>query len=215
MLPVERRSQCSRGDKCSFRHESNDHAQKPTPKAATPSEPSVSRGRSVSRKRNIQGKCNPGVILRQPCRYCLKETCTRTLREYWHPPECQFYKTETGCKAGDKCLFPHHKVDEQPNKKPKKGFHSHKGRASDDKNAVAVVKSVPQLGCVSQDSESLDCQTGRQSRGTRCKKSWDRFEEYGSLSLRYVMQVSGKQRTIAWKDTSQKSTSAKYLRHEI
>ena len=24
----------------------------------------------------------------------------------------------------DKCLFPHHKVDEQPNKKPKKGYHS-------------------------------------------------------------------------------------------
>ena len=82
-------------------------------------------------------------------------------------------------------------------------------------NAVAVVRSVPQLGCVSQDSESLDCQTGRQHRGTRCKKSWDRFEEYGSLSLRYVMQVSGKQRTIARKDTSQKSTSAKYLRYEI
>ena len=35
----------------------------------------------------------------------------------WHRPECQFYKTETGCKAGDKCMFPHHKVDEQPNKK--------------------------------------------------------------------------------------------------
>ena len=26
---------------------------------------------------------------------------------------------------------------------------------------------------------------------TRCKKSWDRFEEYDSLSLRYVKQVSG------------------------
>ena len=29
-------------------------------------------------------------------------------------------KKETGCKAGDKCLFPHYKLDEQPNKKPKK-----------------------------------------------------------------------------------------------
>ena len=45
----------------------------------------------------------------------------RTSCEYWHPPECQFYTTESGCKAGDKCLFPHFKVDEQPNKKPKKG----------------------------------------------------------------------------------------------
>ena len=45
---------------------------------------------------------------------------------YWHPPECQFYKNESGCKAGHKCLFPHHKVDEQLNKKPKKSDHSQK-----------------------------------------------------------------------------------------
>ena len=44
------------------------------------------------------------------------------------------------CKAGDKRLFPHHKVDEQPNNKPKKGYHSKKRRESDDKNAVAIVK---------------------------------------------------------------------------
>ena len=43
-------------------------------------------------------------------------------------PECQFYKTETGCKAGNNCLFPHHQVDEQPNKKPKKGNYFHKKR---------------------------------------------------------------------------------------
>ena len=37
------------------------------PKAATPSEPSVSRGRSVSRKRSIRGKSNHGATPRQPC----------------------------------------------------------------------------------------------------------------------------------------------------
>ena len=50
--------------------------------------------------------------------------------------------------------FPHHKLDEQPNKKPKKGYYSQRRRGSDDKNAVAIVKIVPQLGCVSQDSET-------------------------------------------------------------
>ena len=39
----------------------------------------------------------------------------------------------------------------------------------------------------------------RVSGETRCQKSCDRFEKYGSLSLRYVKQVSGKKRTIAWK----------------
>ena len=50
------KGQCSKGDQCIFRHESNDRAQKPTPKAATPSEPSMTRGGSMSRKRSIRGK---------------------------------------------------------------------------------------------------------------------------------------------------------------
>ena len=120
------KGQCSQGDRCSFRHESNDRAQKPEHNAATPSKLSLSRGRSVSRKRSIRGKSNHGAILRQPCRCYLKGTCTRSPCEYWHPPDCQFYKTETGCKAEDKCLFPHHKDDEQPNEKPKKSYYSHK-----------------------------------------------------------------------------------------
>ena len=57
-------------------------------------------------------------------------------------PNVNFTKKETGCKAGDKCLFPHHKVDEQPNKKQKKSDHSQKRRESDDKNVVPIVKIV-------------------------------------------------------------------------
>ena len=118
----------------------------------------------MSRKRNIRGKSKHGAILRQPCRCSLRGTCTRTPCEYWHPPECQFYKNETGCKAGDKCLFPHYKVGEQPNKKQKKSYFP-KRRESDDKNAVSIVRTVPQLGCVSQDSETVDSQRGKESRG--------------------------------------------------
>ena len=93
----------------------------------------VCRGKEVS---------NHGAILRQPCRKYLKSTCTRSPCEYWHSPECQFYKNETGCKARDKCLFPHHKVDGNP---------------------VVTVKIVPKLGCVSQDSDALVSQRGKQS----------------------------------------------------
>ena len=105
----------------------------------------MTRGRSVSRKRSIKGKSNPCMILRQPCRYNLKGTCTRSPCECWHLPECQIYQNESGCKAEDKCLFPHHKVDEQPNKKAK-GYHSQEGRASDDKNAVAIVQHCTSVG---------------------------------------------------------------------
>ena len=69
---------CSKGNQCSFWHESNDRAhQKPDRNAATPSETSMTRGRSVSRKRSIKSNNKPGIILRQPCRYFLKGTCTR------------------------------------------------------------------------------------------------------------------------------------------
>ena len=71
---------------------------------------------------------------------------------------------------------------------------------------MAIVKIVPQLGCVSQDSEAFVSQRGKQPRG---------FEEYDSLSVRYVKQVSGKRKEHRLENTSQKSSSAKSLDYEI
>ena len=42
----------------------------------------------------------------------LKGTCTKLPCDHWHPPECQFYKSETGCKFGAECSFPHWKDEE-------------------------------------------------------------------------------------------------------
>ena len=67
------KGQRSKRDKCRFRHESDDRAPNPTPKAAPPSEPqsSKTRGRSVSRKRNARGKSASGKFSRQPCKNTL------------------------------------------------------------------------------------------------------------------------------------------------
>ena len=81
--------QCSRGDQCSFRHESHDRA-KPTPEAAPSSEPTTPRGGSASRKR-IRGRSPSGKTNRQTCRDFLKGTCTKLLCNCWHPPECHFF----------------------------------------------------------------------------------------------------------------------------
>ena len=62
------KGQCLQGDRCSFRHVTQDRAQKPEHTAATPSEPALSRGGSVSGKRSIRGKSNHGSIARQQCR---------------------------------------------------------------------------------------------------------------------------------------------------
>ena len=118
------------------------------------------RGGSVSRKRNARGRSQSENFNRPPCKYFLKGTCTKSPCEYWHPPGCKFSKTKSGCKFGAECSFPHWKVEEQLNKKPKKG---------EDKSAVGVVKSVRQLSCVSQDTEPPEFTTsleGQKSVGT-------------------------------------------------
>ena len=85
----------------------------------------------------------------------LKGTCNNSFCESLHPPECLFYKSEKGCRFGEKCSFAHRQVDEQPSKRSKK---------NDDKSAVAIrdhemergptgrrSSNARQLGCVFQD----------------------------------------------------------------
>ena len=80
----------------------------------------------------------------------------------WYLPECLFYKSENGCRFGEKCSYAHRQVEEQPSKRSKK---------NNDNCAVAMVKrneqhqrtgrlvldayssSTRQLGCVFQDME--------------------------------------------------------------
>ena len=61
----------------------------------------------------------------------LEGTCNNSFCEKWHPPECLFYKTKSGCRFGEKCSYAHRQVDEQPTKRSKK---------NDDKSAVAISK---------------------------------------------------------------------------
>ena len=70
---------------------------------------------------------------------------------------------------------------------------------------MAVANIAPQLGCVSQYSDALVSQRGKQ-----CQKSWDQFDEYGSLSPRYVQQVSGKT-----KDYRLEKYKSKFLISEV
>ena len=114
-----------------------------------------------------RGRSNHGAILQQPVQIIRKGTCTRSLCECWYPPECRFYETESGCSVGDKWLFPHHKVDEQPHKEPKKSYRSTKEKRRQE---CCGCCEKPKLGCVSQDSESLESQRGAQSQGNPMRK---------------------------------------------
>ena len=80
-------------------------------KSAPPSEPPTQRGRSASRKKkNLRGWSPSGKFARRPCKVYLKGICTKSPCDSWHSPECHFYKSESGCKFGEKCSFGHRKV---------------------------------------------------------------------------------------------------------
>ena len=85
----------------------------------------------TSRTRSPRGKSPSGRMSRWPCKDYLRGTCNNSFCEKWHPPECLFCKTKSGCRFGEKCSYAHHQVDEQPSKRSKK---------NDDKSAVAMLK---------------------------------------------------------------------------
>ena len=87
--------------------------------------------RKSSRTRSPRGRSPSGRMSRWPCKDYLRGTCNNPFCEKWHPPECFFYKTKSGCRFGEKCSFAHHQVDEQPTKRSK---------SNNDKNVVAMVK---------------------------------------------------------------------------
>ena len=74
-----------------------------------------------------------------------KTTSVENARDSWHAPVCQNYKTESGCKFGDKCAF---LCTESMTISPKK-----KNGQIGGEGSVAMLKKSKQLGCVFQDVE--------------------------------------------------------------
>ena len=100
--------------------------------------------RNASRNKSPRGRSLSGRMFRLLCKDHLKTTCSSSFCEKWHPPECLFYKSESGCRFGEKCSYANRQVDDQPCKKSKK---------NGDRIAVAILKNTQQLGCVFQDME--------------------------------------------------------------
>ena len=122
--------QCSKGDNCTFRHDVNKRAKMIQPNPSSNSFMQQSE-RNASRTRSPRGKSPSGRMSRWNGKDFLEGTCTNSFCEKWHPPECLFYKTKSGCRFGEKCSYAHRQVDEQPSKRSKK---------NDDKSAVAMLK---------------------------------------------------------------------------
>ena len=157
----------------------------------------------MSRKRSVRGRSQSEKFNRPPCKDFLKCICTKSLSDYWHHPECQFYQSDSACGFGAECSFPHWKVEEQPNKRPKKGG---------DKTAVAIVKSVRQLGCVFQDAEPPES-VAISRKATKVMGSL-RGVRFTRAALRQANIRDNKGPSLS-KNTSQKFSLAQSLRCEI
>ena len=119
-----------KGDNCSFRHYINKRG-KVTPSNPSPNSFMQQDERKSLRTRSPRGRSPSGRMSRWPCKDCLRGTCNNSFCAKWHPPECLFYKTKSGCRFGEKCSYAHRQVDEQPTKRSKK---------NDGKSAVAMLK---------------------------------------------------------------------------
>ena len=135
--------QCSNEDTCSFRHDLNKRAKstQPNPSPRSSTQQNV---KNSSRTRSPRGRSPSERMARLPCKDYLKGTCTNPFCEKWHTPGCLFYKSENGCRLGEKCSYAHRQVDEQPSKRSKN---------NGDKSAVALLKIARQLCCVFQGVE--------------------------------------------------------------
>ena len=111
--------QCVKGNNCSFRHDMNKRG-KSSPSNPSPNSFMQQNERKSSRTRSPRGKSPSGRMSRCPCKDYLKGTCTNSFCLKCHPPECLFYKSENGCRFGEKCSYAHRQVEEQPSKRSKK-----------------------------------------------------------------------------------------------
>ena len=126
--------QCSEGDNCRFRHDGNKRAKMTQPNPS-PSSSVQQSERNASRTRSPRGKSPSGRMSRWPCKDYFKGTCTYSFCEKWYPPVCLFYKSENGCRFGEKCSYLHRRFEEQPSQRSKK---------NGDKSTVAMLKKNEQ-----------------------------------------------------------------------
>ena len=142
-----------KGDNCSFRHDIHKRAKLTQP---NPSPNSFMQQDERKASRSLSGRMS-----RWPCKDYLRGTCNNSFCEKWHPPECLFCKTKSGCRFGEKCSYAHRQVDEQPSKRSRK---------NDDKSAVAMLKKHELRDRTGQ--PVVDRDTRRESKSRTC---WVQF----------------------------------------
>ena len=190
----ETNGQCVKGDNCSFRHDINKRG-KVTPSNPSPNSFMQQNERKSSRTRSPRGRSPSSRMSRWPCKDYFRGTCNNSFCEKWHPPECLFYKTKSGCQFGEKCSYAHRQVDEQPTKRSKK---------NDDKSAVAMLKkgNWQEREPVTDECHDRPGKSGKRSdkklgqNSSTCKRQSSNARQLGC-----VFQDMTPPKSILWKST--------------
>ena len=154
----ETNGQCVKGNNCSFRHDMNKRW-KSSPSNPSPNSFMRQNERKPSRTRSPRGKSPSGRMSRWPCKDYFRGTCNNSFCEKWHPPECLYYKTKSGCRFGEKCSFAHRQVgDWQERESVSDDCHDRTGQLvkRSDKtlgrnSSKRQLSDARHLGCVFQD----------------------------------------------------------------
>ena len=134
------KGQCSKGDQCSFRHMSDDRAPKPTPKAAPPSEPSMTRGGSASRKKEAsESEVRLAEFFDNRADTIWKVLVRDHLVSIGILPNVNSFRKNRDAKQGTSVCSRTTRLKNNQVKKQKKTYPQN-GK-SDDKGSVAVVKN--------------------------------------------------------------------------
>ena len=151
-------------------------------------------------KRTSEGGVHLGSSLdRQPCRDYLKGICAKSQCDYWHPPECQFSESESGCKFGDKCSFAHRQFEGEPSKKTKK---------EGDKSAVASFERCTTIGLRISGHRAAGIVTEFTEENKSGINSTSAIHKSYAASCKHPR----KQRSVARKNSSQGYSSAQSVR---
>ena len=102
--------QCSKGDSCSFSHDRAsgnrcDQRREGQSSSPAPNAKVQTDGKMPSKFKQQREKSPSGTRGRIPCPHFFRGKCTYLSCNFWHPPVCLNYKSESGCKNGDKCRF--------------------------------------------------------------------------------------------------------------
>ena len=193
----ETNGQCVKGNNCSFRHDMNKRG-KSSPSNPSPHSFMQQNERKSSRTRSPRGRSPSGRMSRWLCKDYLGGTCNNSFSEKWHPPECLYYKTKSGCRFGEKCPFAHRQVDEQPTKRSK---------TNNDKSAVALLKKGDwhERGCVTDRSHDRSGKPD-QSRGKKLGRNSSKRQLSDARQLGCVFQDMTPPKSILRKSTDMPKT---------